>query len=391
MLDIAPGTGRLSRWLFDAVHRQNLVYNQCWEDPAVDQQALCLRPEDRVLAITSAGCNTLDYALSGARVLAVDVNPRQNHLLELKRAGIRALGFEDFFDLFGRGGCRRTRELYAALRPELPEDSRRFWDREIRLFEPERSRGRSFYYGGTAGLVALAVTAWIRHGVRLWAVVERLLQAPTLEEQLEVYRAEAREGVLSDGLLRLVGSSPALSLLGVPAPQRRMVLEHPGGFPGFLRECMDHVMSVALLRENYFWSVYLNGRYSRESCPRYLQQPSFERLKAGLVENVRSFTGTVTACLARQSEPITAFVLLDHMDWMASHPRLLEEEWAGIFRVAGPGARVIFRSGARDELFLPLSVLRRLVFERERAAALHRHDRVGTYASFHIARLHAAR
>ncbi len=54
--------GRLSRWIFDAVHRQNLVYNQCWEDPAVDQAALRLRPEDRVLVITSAGCNALDYA-----------------------------------------------------------------------------------------------------------------------------------------------------------------------------------------------------------------------------------------------------------------------------------------------------------------------------------------
>jgi len=239
--------------------------------------------------------------------------------------------------------------------------------------------------------VALAVTAWIRHGARLWAVVERLLGARNLADQLEVYRAEVREGVLGDGLLRLVGSCAAMSLLGVPGPQRRMVLEHPGGFPGFLRGCMDHVMSVALLRENYFWSVYLNGRYSRESCPRYLQQESFLRLKAGLVDNVRSFTGTVTACLARQSEPITAFVLLDHMDWMASNPRLLEEEWAGIFRSAGPGARVIFRSGARDEFFLPLTVLRRLRFERERAAALHRRDRVGTYASFHIAQLHPAR
>jgi S-adenosylmethionine-diacylglycerol 3-amino-3-carboxypropyl transferase len=169
-----------------------------------------------------------------------------------------------------------------------------------------------------------------------------------------------------------------------------MVATHPGGFPGYVRDCFDHVMSVVVLRENYFWSVYLTGAYTRESCPRYLQEASFALLKAGLVENVSAFTGTVTECCARQEEPITAFVLLDHMDWLASHPRLLEAEWAEIFRVAGPGARVIFRSGGRDELFLPLCVLRRLRFERERAKALHRRDRVGTYASFHIARLAAA-
>ena len=30
--------GRVSSYLFDAVHRRNLVYNQCWEDPAVDRR-----------------------------------------------------------------------------------------------------------------------------------------------------------------------------------------------------------------------------------------------------------------------------------------------------------------------------------------------------------------
>jgi S-adenosylmethionine-diacylglycerol 3-amino-3-carboxypropyl transferase len=282
---------------------------------------------------------------------------------------------------------RAAREIYAELRPALPEASREHWDREIRRFEPEKVRGHSFYYGGTSGLVALALNAWIRHGARLWSAVERLLGASSLEEQLGIYHREVRHRLLGEGLLRLVGSPAVMSLLGVPEPQRRMIREQRGGFPAFLRDCIDHVMSVSLLRENYFWSVYLNGSYSRDSCPRYLQAESFGRLKAGLVENVGTFTGTVTECLAREARPVTAFVLLDHMDWLAQKPRLLEEEWAGIFRMAGPGARVIFRSGGRDELFLPLSVLRRLRFERERAEALHRRDRVGAYASFHIARL----
>jgi S-adenosylmethionine-diacylglycerol 3-amino-3-carboxypropyl transferase len=166
-----------------------------------------------------------------------------------------------------------------------------------------------------------------------------------------------------------------------------MVLERPGGFPAFLRECLDHVMGVALLRQNYFWSVYLHGRYAEDSCPRYLEPGHFARLKQGLVDNVTSFTGTVTECLAREREKITAFVLLDHMDWLAAQKHLLEAEWAEIFRVAGPGARVIFRSGGRDAAFLPLAVVRRLRFEAERARELHRRDRVGTYGSFHIARL----
>ena len=110
-----------------------------------------------------------------------------------------------------------------------------------------------------------------------------------------------------------------------------MILERPGGFPAFLRDCIDHVMSVALLRENYFWSVYLNGSYSRESCPRYLQEESFARLKAGLVENVRTFTGTVTECLAREARA--------HHRLRASRPHgLAGPERRACSRRNGPGS-----------------------------------------------------
>jgi S-adenosylmethionine-diacylglycerol 3-amino-3-carboxypropyl transferase len=377
-------------WLFNLVYRNNLIYNQCWEDPAVDRKALGLGSEDRVLVITSAGCNALDYALLGARVLAVDANPRQNHLLELKLAGIRTLDYEAFFTLFGRGGGPETQQLYNVLRGDLPTEARVFWDREIRLFDPARIGGRSFYYGGTSGLVALMVRGYIDHVARARSVVDRILEASCVEEQLEHYHSELREPLLKVGLLELVGSPGVLSLLGVPAPQRQMVRERAGGFRGFIGDCLDHVMSVALLRDNYFWSVYATGSYARESCPEYLKEGNFKLLKAGLVRNVETRTATVTECLRDEREPLTAFVLLDHMDWLVGRTGALEDEWARIFASAAPRARAIFRSGGPDASFLPPSVLARLSFDSERAAALHLQDRVGTYTSFHIARLDAA-
>jgi S-adenosylmethionine-diacylglycerol 3-amino-3-carboxypropyl transferase len=380
---------RLPRSIFDLVYRNNLIYNQCWEDPAVDRQALDLRATDRVLVITSAGCNALDYALLGARVMAVDANPRQTYLLELKLAGIKALDFESFFTLFGMGGGQRAPEIYRAMRPELSSEARSFWDRESRLFDPHGIGGRSFYYRGTSGLVALTIRGYIDHVARARAVVDRILSAASIEEQLGHYRGELRSQLLKAGLLEIIGSRGVLSLLGVPAPQRQMVHERSGGFRGFIRDSLDHVMSLTLLRDNYFWSVYLTGRYFRESCPEYLKASNFEKLKSGLAKNVEPCTGTVTDCLRGQQEPLTAFVLLDHMDWLVEKPHLLEEEWAEIFASAAPRARVIFRSGGRDASFLPPSVRRRLTFDTERAAKLHRLDRVGTYGSFHIAQLDA--
>ncbi len=71
--------------------------------------------------ITSAGCNALDYLLAGAgHVDCVDLNPRQNALLELKVAGIRNLEFDDFFQMFGLG---RWEAATSAYRSELREEN----------------------------------------------------------------------------------------------------------------------------------------------------------------------------------------------------------------------------------------------------------------------------
>ena len=103
----------LSRRCFQTVHGSNLIYNACWEDPRLDREALNLGPHDSVVMITSAGCNALDYALAGAgSIFAVDMNPRQNALLELKIAAIRRLEFEPFFDMFGRGRLPDPQHLY---------------------------------------------------------------------------------------------------------------------------------------------------------------------------------------------------------------------------------------------------------------------------------------
>ncbi len=98
------GTSAASRLLratedlvFHHMHGGQLIYNTSWEDPRIDRQLMNLDGKSRVVMITSAGCNALDYLLDGpAEIHAVDVNYRQNALLELKLAMIRRGEFADF-------------------------------------------------------------------------------------------------------------------------------------------------------------------------------------------------------------------------------------------------------------------------------------------------------
>ena len=69
---------RLHQRGFNALYDRSLLYNTCWEDPALDREAMQLNDQDRLVMITSAGCNALDYALDEpAQITCIDANSRR--------------------------------------------------------------------------------------------------------------------------------------------------------------------------------------------------------------------------------------------------------------------------------------------------------------------------
>jgi S-adenosylmethionine-diacylglycerol 3-amino-3-carboxypropyl transferase len=399
MIPTLSARERINNRLFKAVHGRNLVYNTCWEDPALDRVALNLTPADRVLVITSAGCNALDYLLAGAgEVNAVDVNPIQNSLLELKVAAIRGLDHEEFFALFGRGGTRDARRLYRdRLRAQLSPFARDYWDGHIGFFLGERWRS-SFYYRGSSGFLARMALANAHVLHRLRGPIRELLDAANVEEQREIYRRKIERRIWTPWLRWFLNRSFTLSLVGVPWPQRNQIqTQYRGGVPQFVRDAVEAVVTQLPFRDNYFWRVYFQGHYTPECCPEYLKAANFPRLRQA-VDHLTIHTGTVTEYLRRTEPGVSRFVLLDHMDWMDFYdPQGLADEWTAILEKARPGARAIYRSAGLRVTFLDgLRVRHRgreaalgglLRHHPEWSAQLHARDRVHTYGSFHIADL----
>lgn len=187
----------------------------------------------------------------------------------------------------------------------------------------------------------------------------------------------------------------------MPRSQRVQVEKaYPGGVSRFIEDRVTEVFTRLPLGDNYFWRLYLTGRYSRDCCPEYLKPDNFARLKAGLVDRVQTHTTSLLQFLRRAPARISRFVLLDHMDWLSSHCRpILQQQWQALCDVAAPGARVLWRSGGLQCDYVdPLQVRHRhgwqplgqlLTYQHELAQRLHRQDRVNTYGSFYIADLHA--
>lgn len=395
--------GWLSGKWFGMVHGRNLVYNTCWEDPRLDREAMQLSNDDEVLVITSAGCNTLDYLLDEPRhVHAVDMNPRQNALLELKLAGIRTLDYVTFFQMFGQGALTNHREVYYdALRPALPESAQKYWDRRVDFFSGEGWR-TSFYFHGTAGFFARLINTYIDRVAKVRGDVLAMLEAGSLDQQQAIYQGSLREAIWSRPMRMALGRDATLSLLGVPRAQRHQLeSDYQGGIVAFIEDCLDSVFGHLPLMDNYFWRVYLTGRYTPECCPEYLRPQNFARLKAGLVDRVSTHTTTVLNFLETHDRPISRFVLLDHMDWLVSNAyEVLQAQWAAILNNSTPDARILFRSGGLSSEFVDrvettvngqaARVGERLEYNRELADRLHPIDRVHTYGSFHIANVLAA-
>lgn len=383
---------RVDQTVFDWIYGRSLVYNTCWEDPAVDRRALNLQPEDRMLVITSAGCNVLDYALTGvSHIDAIDANPRQSALLELKLACLRHLEFDDFFRIFGSGYHPAFDRIYRrTLRLHLGDFARRYWDDHNHWFQ---SPHRSFYYRGLSGMVAQGFAGYLHLRPSLHGGIRALLEARSLEEQREIYDHKVQPYLWNREIEWTLSRQITLSLLGVPHPQRKEVQrQHDRGVAGFVRECIEYVFRSLPLQHNYFWTLYLRGHYTHGCCPEYLRPDNFQRLKADAHRVVNVTTATVTEFLQKGGEPISKFVLLDHMDWMSSYrPDDLRDEWHAILDRAAPGARIIFRSAhMRPQYLERLSIgarrLRDLLHFRDGLAwALQPLDRVHTYAGFHIA------
>lgn len=381
-----PGRSLFHQGLFRTLHGNRLVYNATWEDPRIDRALLGIGPASNVVAITSAGCNILDMLLDGpAAIHAVDVNPRQNFLLELKMALIRKRDFGDLFQFFGIGSHPGRREVFLSIRESLSPAALSFWSRRLSMFSPAAPRS-SFYWHGTAGSAAWSIWKAVSLlGVNLRGLALALFDASSLEEQRDIY-AMAEPHIWRPWLERFLSHPALMSLVGVPPAQVRLIDgSHPGGLPGYIRDKFRHVMTEVPSRENYFWRVYTTGSYTLDCCPEYLRPGNQKALAAGL-DSVRLHSISIAGFLRRNPGTYSHFVLLDHQDWLAWHdPEGLRDEWELILANSRPGTRILLRSAGLDCSFIPDGIAGRLRFRPDLSEPLHTADRVGTYGSLHLA------
>jgi len=370
---------------------QGFVYNQIWEDPDVDLEALQLRRHHRLITIASGGCNVLNYlAADPAKIVAVDLNTNHIALTRLKLSALENLpSYEEFFRFFGQANDKANREAYDNfLSQRLDATTRRYWEKHIPLHGRRINMfARNLYRYGLLGrfIGILHVVAKL-HGKKL----DGILSARTPAEQRSAF--ERTIAPLFDvKSVRLLSKSPvSLYALGIPPAQYdELVAGTNGNAIAVLRERVERLACDFPIQENYFaWQAFGRGYdvEHREAVPAYLRRGTYDLIRTR-TDKVEVHHASLTDFLRDQpAHSMHRYVLLDAQDWM--NPAQLASLWSEIDRTADTrDARVIFRTAGADSPLprkLPAELLAPWIYLEEESRAFHTRDRSSIYGGFHV-------
>jgi S-adenosylmethionine-diacylglycerol 3-amino-3-carboxypropyl transferase len=339
--------------------RQTILFSACNEDNRCELRAFGPLQGQRVLCVTAGGGRVLNLvAQRPAEILAVDLNPAQNALLELKIAGMRELDHAGYLEFLGaRPGQDRMR-TYERLRSRLSAPAQAFFDASPDVIElGALLQGKLERFFGR-----LAVVMRVAHPLG----IKRLFAFEELEPQRRF----------------LNGFSMAAWRVLARNLSRRWIMEAFSGDPGFYRYVPEHValheaiynrvfghFSNHLARENPLMQIIFFGRYTYEpALPIYLNAATYAQTKAALDHvRIETITATVDEALAHGSAGgFDAFSISDISSYLddEAHARLFEH----VLSVARPGARLCSRSNIYHRPLAPeheRRVQRDLALERQ--------------------------
>lgn len=375
------------------------IYAFTWEDSLVDEHILKLGPDDVILAITSAGDNILSYARqSPARIHAVDLNPTQNHLLELKVAAYTAaLPYPDFWKIFSEGKHPSFRSiLISQLSPHLSSRAFQYWLSKAHIFTSPTSRG---LYDTGGSKHAIRIFRWISHIFLCRGAVQALLAATSLPEQRGIWNRRLRPALMSKLVSSLVVSTETFlwSALGVPKNQLAMIeADYRDRYPeevhsrskAVLRYMVDTLDPVAnntlISTENPYYHIALAGKFSPQCHPDYLS-PTTHRIltRPGALDGLRIHTDEIEQVISRFSPgTLTVAVVMDSMDWFDPASDAAGKQIGLLNRALKMGGRVLLRSAGLEPWYV--DEFERRGFECKRVGAREEGiciDRVNMYAS----------
>ena len=286
-----------------------LRYAQVWEDYELLYRGLDLKPNDYVVSIGSAGDNGLALLASGVEsVAAVDLNPAQTALCELKKLAIARLEHPDFRDLCGAGDLGNGVRVYNLLKSELSAESRAFWNNN------EAILNKGIIHSGRLESFWNAMRKEVFEPYIGQATLERFVTCDTLAEQRELYQAGFTSSGFEEAFRKFTDKSN-VAKSGRDIAQYKYV--HREDIGGFFLERFRHVCTEVPIANNFYLSYLFFGKYpSLDTGPLYLRPQVYEYLTKR-IERFEIVEESLDSYVAKGEKPYSKMNLSDLFEYLS--------------------------------------------------------------------------
>lgn len=265
-----------------AVKKNIIRYANCWEDADLLLSSLSIQRGDKVLSVGSGGDNSFAL-LSNAPslVVAIDINPIQLHVIELKKAAIKTLNYTTFLEFLGFRESKRRKEIYSQLVHVLPNKTKDFWDRSFKQIE------KGVIYSGKFEKYFRFFARFIVPLIHSKKTIDRLFKKKSAQEQ-RIFYNEVWENKRWKWLFKIFFS--------------RFIMGKFGRDPSFFNEVKIPVaeyifdksknhLSSTEAQSNYFLYFILTGHFG-ENLPYYAREENFESIKRN-IDSLKTELNTV--------------------------------------------------------------------------------------------------
>lgn len=311
---------------------KSLNYASCNEDWRSECKALKIEATDTILCITGSGDRPLDLLPEDPKkIISMDMNPVQNHLLRLKMEAMKGLSYNEYSEFLGLEEGDGRLESYSKIQDQLPEDTREYWDENLDVLE----KGVVYQGRWENHFKKLALISKILRG----RVLKRLFEFDDVKKQAEFVERKWDRWWWRLTFRFLCSAGFSKTFFGDPGFYQFISKEMSLG--KYVFEGMDHYLKTQLARDSFMISLVFRARLSEHDLPPYLDKEQIRTILARMdridirTENILDFMESV------EEGSIDKFSLSDVPSFLDQEgfERLLD----GIVRSGSDGARFCIR------------------------------------------------
>ena len=342
----------------------SFIYSISWEDFSVDTQLMDYNSQDTVITLCGGGCNALSTLLYDATVYAVDANPAQCHLLELKSA-CALHSHSMLWNTFGSPVHLKT--PLSELNIELGDSAAKFWKSKAHYLN---NKGLYMHGGMGWAVWLLSKFNWSFRGLHQ--------QIAFVNKVAYVAHTRIFNAVAWVVYTLKLHVPLCWYILGVPFNQLRLIENDKRSILNYVLSTMK-VFTTIPIEDNGYYYLVTHGMFLEKNCPMYLKRTNYQKLQHSL-RNKRLHICNDVFVNTLQERMYTKAVLMDHMDWLSTDE---QTELAEILEShIVPTGRIILRSASLNPSYIAILSDHGFVMAKINSHETHTVcDKVNMYAS----------